>query len=94
MGNRKRVHVLISGRVQGVYYRASAKDAAMQIRGLSGWVRNLPDGRVELEVEGLEEKVDALLEWCKTGPPYSRVDRVITDEKTPFDDTGNFEIIY
>ncbi|MDF9391387.1 MULTISPECIES: acylphosphatase [Methylococcus] len=68
----KRVHVLVAGRVQGVWYRASAARKASEL-GLTGWVRNLPDGRVELVAEGDAESVDALLVWCRHGPPLARV---------------------
>jgi acylphosphatase len=68
-------NVLITGKVQGVYYRASAKDKAIAL-GLSGFVRNEPDGSVYLEAEGNEEKVKALVEWCKLGPPSAIVERV------------------
>ncbi|UZR30426.1 acylphosphatase [Methylococcus mesophilus] len=68
----KRVHVHVAGRVQGVWYRASAARKASEL-GLTGWVRNLPDGRVELVAEGNAETVDALLSWCRRGPPLARV---------------------
>ncbi|QXP84714.1 acylphosphatase [Methylococcus sp. Mc7] len=68
----KRVHVHVAGRVQGVWYRASAARKAAEL-GLTGWVRNLPDGRVELVAEGDAETVDALLAWCRRGPPLARV---------------------
>jgi acylphosphatase len=68
----KRVHVHVAGRVQGVWYRASAARKASEL-GLTGWVRNLPDGRVELVAEGDAEAVDALLSWCRRGPPLARV---------------------
>ncbi|WP_367027506.1 acylphosphatase [Methylococcus sp. ANG] len=68
----KRVHVHVAGQVQGVWYRASAARKAAEL-GLTGWVRNLPDGRVELVAEGDAETVDALLAWCRRGPPLARV---------------------
>ncbi|MEW6038582.1 MAG: acylphosphatase [Pseudomonadota bacterium] len=68
----KRVHVHVAGRVQGVWYRASAARKASEL-GLTGWVRNLPDGRVELVAEGDADTVDALLSWCRRGPPLARV---------------------
>ncbi|MGQ9477862.1 MAG: acylphosphatase [Candidatus Bipolaricaulia bacterium] len=64
----RRVHLLISGRVQGVFYRAHTRDEA-RLLGLKGWVRNLPDGRVEAVVEGEEEKIKRLIDWCHQGPP-------------------------
>ncbi len=71
----RRVRAIVSGRVQGVSYRASTVVAA-EARNLTGWVRNLPDGRVELEAQGDTAQVDSLLDWCKQGPPAARVDRV------------------
>ena len=71
----KRMHLLISGQVQGVYYRGSTVTAAREL-GLRGWVRNRRDGRVELEAEGDEVALLALLEWCRRGPALARVDQI------------------
>jgi acylphosphatase len=65
-------HVIVNGRVQGVFYRQSAQDRAASL-GLSGWVRNLPDGTVELQASGSKDKVEQLIEWCKSGPPRAVV---------------------
>jgi acylphosphatase len=67
-----RVHVFVSGKVQGVFFRTSTKDEADEL-GLSGWVRNLQDGRVEAVFEGEEGKVEKMVEWCRKGPEYARV---------------------
>jgi acylphosphatase len=72
----ERARLLISGRVQGVGYRASTDWAAKQIGGLTGWVRNLDDGRVEAVVEGLREKIEDLIAWARKGPPAARVSDV------------------
>lgn len=83
----KRVHVFFSGRVQGVFFRAFTRDVATR-HGVKGWVRNLPDGRVEAVFEGDPAAVDAVLTACRKGPPLARVDRVdIQDEPC----TGEFE---
>ena len=71
----KRVHVWISGRVQGVYFRESTRQEAERL-GVAGWVRNLDDGRVEAVVEGPDGAVDALVAWCHRGPENARVDGV------------------
>lgn len=71
----QRKHVLISGRVQGVYFRVYTREAAAGF-GLRGWVRNLPDGRVEAVFEGEEQAIEKMLEWCWEGSPSSRVDKV------------------
>ena len=73
--SRIRVRAIVSGRVQGVFYRASTVDAA-RTRNLTGWVQNLTDGRVELEAEGDEAAVQDLIAWCRVGPPSARVDSV------------------
>jgi len=65
-------HVLVSGRVQGVAFRWCAREEARAL-GVAGWVRNLPDGRVEVWVEGEEAPVRALLAWLAKGPPAARV---------------------
>jgi acylphosphatase len=71
----KRVRVRVSGRVQGVFYRATCARLARDA-GLGGHVRNLPDGRVEAVFEGPGPDVDRLVEWCRTGPEMARVDEV------------------
>lgn len=68
-------HLVISGRVQGVWYRASAREAAMRI-GVTGWVRNLPNGDVEAFAEGDRDDLERFIEWCRQGPPHARVERV------------------
>lgn len=70
-----RAHCFISGRVQGVFFRADTYDKARDL-GLTGWVRNLRDGRVEAVFEGEEEKVKATVDWLWQGSPYSRVEDV------------------
>lgn len=70
-----RVHLLIAGEVQGVFYRASARDAADEL-GLTGWVRNLPTGEVEALVEGPEAGVERFIQWCWKGPSAASVSDV------------------
>ncbi len=81
------VHIFVSGRVQGVFFRQNTKQQA-QSRGVKGWVKNLDDGRVEAVFEGEESAVKALVEFCRKGPRGA----VVTDvqvEWTPF--KGEFE---
>lgn len=88
-----RLHVWISGYVTGVAFRAYARRAALH-RGLTGWVRNLADGRVEAVFEGEAESVESMLAWCHEGSPMSRVDRVVVREETYRGDFDSFEIRY
>jgi acylphosphatase len=75
-----RRRVLVSGRVQGVYFRQSTADEAAAL-GVAGWVRNLPDGRVEAVFEGARELVDTAIAWCGVGPARAHVEAVdVTDE--------------
>jgi acylphosphatase len=69
---RWRLEARVSGRVQGVYYRASTREVARRL-GLVGWVRNLPTGEVELRAEGTRPALEELLEWCAEGPPAAAV---------------------
>ena len=66
---------MVSGRVQGVFYRASAKTKADEL-GIMGFVQNLPDGKVYIEAEGSDEKLDLFKAWCSKGPPRAQVDQV------------------
>jgi len=67
-----RLHLLVSGRVQGVFFRGAAADEARTL-ALTGWVRNLPDGRVEIVAEGRRRALNALAAWAHDGPPAARV---------------------
>ena len=71
----RRVQVVVKGRVQGVFFRASTLERAQEL-GLRGWVRNRPDGAVELVAEGDEASVANLVAWCHQGPPSARVESV------------------
>ncbi len=72
-------HVWVSGRVQGVWFRARTAEQARAL-GLQGWVRNRADGRVEVLIQGLECTVERLLAWLAQGPPLARVDRLSVNE--------------
>ncbi len=75
MPQQVRAHAVISGRVQGVFFRMETQRAARRI-GVTGWVRNKADGTVEAIFEGDEDRVASVLEWCKQGPPHARVDNI------------------
>ncbi len=80
---RARVH----GRVQGVWYRGSTQEEAVRL-GVTGWVRNVPDGSVELEAEGEAPAVERLLRWCRSGPTMARVVSVAVDSIDPVGGIG------
>ncbi len=82
MEGRTRAHVFVSGRVQGVYYRASTRQKAHE-SGVDGWVKNLSDGRVEAVFEGEHDSVEAMIEWCRTGSPKARVHDVEVEYEEP-----------
>ncbi len=83
----RRVHVFVTGRVQGVFFRAECAERALAL-DLAGWVRNASDGRVEAVFEGPGPHVEAMLRWCRHGPSRARVDSVDLREETPAGETG------
>ena len=88
-----RVHVVISGRVQGVWFRASTRDKAQQL-GLTGWVKNTVEGNVEAVFEGKEQQVQQMIDWCHRGPPHARVDNVEVQKKPISQGFEQFSIEY
>jgi acylphosphatase len=84
------VHVFVSGRVQGVFFRPWTEDTAREL-GLKGWVRNLPDGRVEAVFEGEKSKVERMVELCRKGPPHAKVERLHVSGEAP-SGLGGFEV--
>jgi acylphosphatase len=85
-----RAHVWVQGRVQGVSFRAYAQHEAVRL-GLRGWVRNLPDRRVEAVFEGQREAVDQMVQWCHRGSPLAQVTRVTVEWEDP-DGEGPFQV--
>jgi len=86
-----RAHIFISGIVQGVFFRASTADKAQELE-LTGWVKNLPDGRVEAVIEGPKDKIEEMIEWMKKGPRLAKVDEVEMVWEEYKGEFGNFEI--
>jgi len=86
----RRAHVWVTGRVQGVWFRASTAERAESL-GIRGWVRNLADGRVELVAEGAQDDVDAIISFCHEGPSLARVDNVAVEWEPPAGEVG-FEV--
>ncbi len=87
----KRAHLYISGRVQGVNFRYYTRQQALTL-GVTGWVRNLMDRRVEAVFEGEEVLVQRMIDWCYKGPPSARVDQVVTYWEEPTGEFMGFEI--
>jgi len=87
----RRIHARVEGRVQGVGFRYHATDRALRLK-LTGWVRNLPDGSVELEAQGKEGEVSRFLEYLREGPPSARVSRVHVDERATQPGEARFQI--
>jgi len=87
----KTVRLTIKGKVQGVFYRATAKDMAGEL-GIKGWVKNLPDKNVEIRATASEELLQKFIDWCKLGPPKAKVDDVIVEE-LDFERFSDFRII-
>ena len=93
MEEKIRVHAVISGRVQGVFFRMETKRAAQRF-GVFGWVRNRRDGTVEALFEGDKHQVDAMLDWCNEGPPHAHVIEVKVDREEYAGEFDSFEITY
>jgi acylphosphatase len=93
MEENARARLLISGRVQGVAFRWETQRAA-EDRRVVGWVRNLPDGRVEALLEGPRSNVNALIDWCRKGPPIARVDSLDIQWEDYTGEFQGFDITY
>jgi len=91
--NSKRVHLLISGRVQGVYFRQTMMETAEK-NNVLGWVQNLPDDKVESMLEGNDSNVDAVIEWAHFGPAGAVVDELKITEESYIGEFSKFEIRY
>ena len=91
MDENIQAHVIIRGRVQGVFFRVETRKAARGY-GVAGWVRNLPDGSVEAVFEGTRQQVEQVLEWCRKGPPLGRVDKIDVKWKSAAGEFNDFNI--
>jgi acylphosphatase len=89
----KRWHIAITGRVQGVFFRAHMQRVARSL-GFTGWVKNLADGRVEAILEGFEINLAAMLDWCREGPPGAAVIKVEVTEEPYTGDYTDFSVRY
>lgn len=93
MKERARVHMIISGRVQGVFFRQNTLKKAKELSVL-GWVRNLQDGRVEAVFEGEKKKVEEIVNWAKKGPVSAKVENVEIEWQDCKGEFNNFELRY
>ncbi|ELR71236.1 acylphosphatase [Fulvivirga imtechensis AK7] len=84
-------NITINGRVQGVFYRASTQKKAKEL-GITGGVKNQPDGSVYVEAEGSEDQLNALVEWCKSGPSTAKVDKVAVEKANETKGFDDFEV--
>lgn len=91
--SQRRVHAYVSGRVQGVFYRDTTRNTACRV-GATGWVQNLPDGRVEAIIEGSQEEVDKVLTFMEVGPSRAYVDHIEIIEEDPSKEYTDFQIRY
>jgi acylphosphatase len=89
--SKKRVRLLVTGKVQGVAFRAHTREIARSL-GLTGWVRNLPDGRVEALAEGDEKSLESFIAWCHKGPRSARVAGVALEWSDPTGEHASFDI--
>ena len=87
----KTIRLTIKGKVQGVFYRATAKDVADML-GIKGWIRNLPDNNVEVTATATDELLQKFITWCKQGPPKAKVDEVIVEDLS-LEEFNGFRII-
>jgi acylphosphatase len=88
-----RARIYVSGRVQGVFFRSETRDEAVK-KNVTGWVKNLPNGRVEAVFEGEKEDVEEVIEFCKRGPPGARVTKVDVHWQNFTGEFQNFNIKY
>ena len=93
MDEKVRVHLIISGFVQGVFFRSNTQEKAKEI-GVFGWVRNLGDGRVEAVFEGEKERVEEMIGWAKKGPELARIENVEIKWEEYQGEFDDFEIKY
>jgi len=93
MAENVRAHIFVSGRVHGVFFRTETQEKAREL-GLTGWVKNLPDGRVEAVFEGERAKVEEMVKWARKGPPGAIVNDLNVVWEEYRDEFTNFEIRY
>ena len=93
MKNEFAKYIIVSGRVQGVFFRKNAKQKAAEFK-INGWVKNIPDDRVEIFAQGNEENLNTFINWCKQGPQNAIVENIEVTEKQADNNLKGFSILY
>ena len=91
--SKMRTHLFVEGRVQGVFFRACTQEEAQE-RKLTGWVKNLYDGRVEAVFEGEEKDVQSMIEWCHSGPPHAVIVHVFVEIEEYQGEYSDFSVVF
>ncbi|KPJ68353.1 MAG: acylphosphatase [Syntrophobacter sp. DG_60] len=91
--DKVRAHVIIEGRVQGVFFRSFTQDEAVRL-GITGWVKNRRDGKVEAMFEGERDRVEEIIRWCHVGSPWAKVRKVDVAWETHRDEFKSFSVTY
>ena len=90
---KQSVHILVTGKVQGVFFRQATKVVATK-NNVTGWVKNLENGQVEILIEGDDKNVKSVIDWCHNGPANSRVDEIKIEQQEFSGRYSNFEVLY
>lgn len=90
---KQRTHILVTGKVQGVFFRQATKVVAIK-NNVNGWVKNLENSQVEILLEGEETDVNSVVDWCRNGPANSRVDKIEINQQIFVGELLNFEVLY
>ena len=90
---KQRTHILVTGKVQGVFFRQATKVIAIK-NNVNGWVKNLENSQVEILLEGEEKDVNLVVDWCRHGPANSRVDKIEINQQIFVGELLNFEVLY
>ena len=86
-------HIIVSGRVQGVFFRKNTKQKATELK-INGWVKNIPDNKVEIFAQGNEKNLNTFIDWCKQGPPKAIVENIQVTQKETDNNLKEFSILY
>jgi acylphosphatase len=93
MNNEFAKHIIISGKVQGVFFRKNTKQKAIEFN-INGWVKNTPEDKVEIFAQGNEKNLNTFIDWCKQGPPKAIVENIEVVEKQTDNNLKEFSILY